>query len=141
MTAMFSVEVPRKRMLSLNGRRHWREADEVRREIAALVAYSGARRLERWDRATLWVGVEKPDRRLYDAQNLQATVKVIVDALVRMKVLPDDDNEHVVGPFLYHAGVDAGLRGRLGVERVRFVVQLEPYGVPAHLYRGRSLGG
>lgn len=130
LTREFDVSMPVKDAQNMNDRKHWGAKDTLREKIAGRVHYSNARQLDRMERATIWVGVEKSQRAAYDAQNLQATAKVIVDTLVRMGKLPEDDNDHVIGPFLYHAGVDRSLKNRAGVQSVRFRFRMDPYGLP-----------
>ena len=57
-------------------------------------------------KATIYVGITKRTKGLYDPVNLSDTAKAAVDTLVRMGVVDEDDYHHVAGPWLYHAGVD-----------------------------------
>ena len=130
MIQQFTVTVPLPVVISANHRLHHQERARRTRQIIALVRRS-ARHIEPMDAATIWGAVTKATARSYDVQNLQPTVKAIVDALVRspLSVLPDDDNTHVMGPWLYHKGIDRGLakKSALQPERVRFTITLTDY--------------
>lgn len=93
-------------VLNLNDRNHWRlKADKTRyiRELAKQTAtLSHAPHLQR---ALLVVEIAFPDRRRRDPHNYMATVKPIVDGLIKAKVLPDDDAAHLLGPDLRRAPV------------------------------------
>lgn len=74
-------------------------------------------------KASIFVGVTKRTGTLYDPQNLVDTWKGCVDELVTMGVLDEDNHRHVVGPLVYHAGVDK----RLPKGQLRALVTLTDY--------------
>ncbi|MCQ9384392.1 hypothetical protein [Brevibacterium moorei] len=116
-----------KETLNANGRLHWRAAVTRKQLIAQLTAVS-ARGLKPVGRATVVCGVVKATRQAYDAQNMQPSLKAVVDQLVRMGVLDEDSNRFVTGPLIVPAGVDRGLAARGPVpQRLRFEVSLLPY--------------
>ena len=69
---------------------------------AAVAAYGYADVGETWhQRAHIVVTVRFPDKRRRDVSNLYPYVaKPLVDGLVDARVLPDDDDLHVIGPDL-----------------------------------------
>lgn len=77
---------------------YWR--DQAR--IAALGAYGHADLGEAWHtRARIVLTFRFPDLRRRDVSNLYPYVaKPIVDGLVDARVLPDDDDLHLIGPDL-----------------------------------------
>lgn len=85
------------------------------REHAAQLAPMGC--------ATIFVGITKRTRGLYDPVNLTDTFKACVDELVRMGIVDDDNYTKVLGPWCYHAGVDS----RLKPGTMRATVTLTPY--------------
>lgn len=88
-------------VLNLNDREHWRlKANKSKhiRQLAKQIAR--ASRAPHLKRALLTVEIAFPDRKRRDPHNWMATVKPIVDGLVKAGVLPDDDAEHLLGPDL-----------------------------------------
>lgn len=73
--------------------------------------------------ADVLVGITKRTHGRYDPANLTDTFKGCVDALVSNGTLEDDDYKHVVGPLVFHEGVDRLLPR--GVIRARVI--LAPY--------------
>lgn len=69
---------------------------------AAVDAYGHADVGETWhQRARIVITVRFPDKRRRDVSNLYPYVaKPLVDGLVDARVLPDDDDLHVIGPDL-----------------------------------------
>lgn len=130
MIQQFTVTVPLPVVISANHRLYHHERARRTKQIIALTQ-TAARHLDQVEAATIWGAVTKATNRAYDVQNLQPTVKAIVDALVRtpLSVLPDDDNTHVMGPWLYHKGIDRGLakKNALQPERVKFTITLTDY--------------
>lgn len=130
MIQQFTVTVPLPVVISANHRLHHQERARRTRQIIEIVRRS-ARHVEPVEAATIWGAVTKATNRSYDVQNLQPTAKAIVDALVRrpLAVLPEDDNTHVMGPWLYHKGIDRGLakKNALQPERVKFTITLTDY--------------
>lgn len=93
------VTVPLARALTSNRRVHYRtryaleqELQDRGRELAA--------QLEPLEAAALVVRVWWPDRRRRDVHNLMPTVKPLVDGMVLAGWLPDDNDAHLLGPFL-----------------------------------------
>lgn len=88
-------------VLNLNDREHWQlKANKSKhiRQLAKQIAR--ASRAPHLKRALLTVEIAFPDRKRRDPHNWMATVKPIVDGLVKAGVLPDDDAEHLLGPDL-----------------------------------------
>lgn len=86
------------RSLSPNGRVHWARRNKARKLVAERVTLEaraqGLRPASGPVRLTLvWVF---PTKVRHDLDNLIATGKPVVDALVRGKWLEDDDSDHVV---------------------------------------------
>lgn len=63
-------------------------------------------------KASIYVGITKRTRGAYDPVNLSDSLKPAVDTLVSMGILDEDDYHHVMGPFLWHAGVDKRIPAR-----------------------------
>ena len=98
-------------VLNLNDREHWRlKANKSKhiRQLAKQIAR--ASRAPHLKRALLTVEIAFPDRKRRDPHNWMATVKPIVDGLVKAGVLPDDDAEHLLGPDLRRHTAVAGKR-------------------------------
>lgn len=95
-----------RRLVSANQKLHHHVAGRVRahwRTLArdtALAAYGHAEEGQSWHRrARITITVRFPDKRRHDTPNLYSYVfKPIVDGLVDARVLPDDDDLHVIGP-------------------------------------------
>lgn len=95
-SGIWSFELPITRPLSLNDRSHWSaKAAQVAqlREDAGWCAL--AARIERCDQVSVTLIYEPRDKRRRDKDNLVATLKPVVDALVDVGVIPDDTPEHV----------------------------------------------
>lgn len=83
-------------LLSLNGREHWAARARTFKSLkTAAWAMLVNARLPRLERVTVRVIYDPPDRRPRDPDNLGATVKPLVDALVAAKIIPDDTSAHV----------------------------------------------
>lgn len=89
-------------MLNANDRDHWRVLGPIRAEwrekgelagIAAKVADLG------WTRARIDAYIHRPINNKSDAGNFYPTVKPIVDGLIDAGLLPDDNDDHLEGPF------------------------------------------
>lgn len=102
------VGVEPRRLVSGNRRIHHMTRSEVcaywrsLARDAAVGAYGVADEGESWhQRVRIVVTVRFPDLRRRDVSNLYPYVaKPIVDGLVDARVIPDDDDLHVVGPDL-----------------------------------------
>lgn len=83
--------------VTANQRLHWAEKGE---RTAALRKKSKTlhRDVDPMRSARLVVTVRWPDHRRRDVANLAPTVKALVDGAVDAGVLPDDDDNHLVGP-------------------------------------------
>lgn len=80
---------------------HWAVRAEKTRawRLVAKIAAQNAGLPKGLERAHITCTVHKTTNRSYDAGNLSPTAKAIVDGLVSdYGLLPDDSNEHVVGP-------------------------------------------
>jgi crossover junction endodeoxyribonuclease RusA len=100
MTEPFTITLPwRSPPLSLNDREHWRpkakKVKEIRAEVRWAVRATKPRppRIEAAEVVLHW---RIHDRRRRDLDNLAATLKPAIDALVDEHVLPDDDWTHVL---------------------------------------------
>lgn len=96
----------RKPWLNSNDRDHWRVTSPIRadwRENAAVTAD-----WEGLPKGLLRVQIDglvvKPRAGRFDAMNFYPTAKACVDGLIDYGLCVDDDNEHVVGPFLENGG-------------------------------------
>ena len=88
-------------VLNLNDREHWRLKVNKSKHIRQLAEQiARASRAPHLKRALLTVEIAFPDRKRRDPHNWMATVKPIVDGLVKAGVLPDDDAKHLLGPDL-----------------------------------------
>lgn len=74
-------------------------------------------------KATIFIGITKRTKTVYDPVNLSDTFKGCVDQLVTMGILDKDDYHYVLGPFLYHAGSDK----RIPDKHLRATVTLTDY--------------
>lgn len=100
------VAVPRVEVMNANDRHaHWgarAEATAVLRERGWFAARAvGFPRLDAPHRlvVTTWY----PDKRHRDVMNLYPTVKALLDGMIDAKVLPNDDDTYLSGPWLEHA--------------------------------------
>lgn len=110
---------PSSMLLSANDRRHWATRSKLTRHwrgVALVACKSAINRgdLCRMDSAQIDVWFSFPTNQRRDVGNLYPTVKACVDGLVDAGLLPDDDDEHLEGPFLH--------RGDRGPCSMRFVI-------------------
>lgn len=87
-------------VVSANQRVHWATRYQTQQfwRGFALLLFKNKMRFER---ARVTVTFRWPDRRRRDVHNyVPLVVKPIIDGLVDAKVLPDDDDRHLVGPDL-----------------------------------------
>lgn len=89
--------------ISANDRLHWaKKARLTKTWRDAGLVYARRERLPRLDRAEIRVHVHKTTARKYDAMNLYPSMKALVDGMTTdYGLLPDDDNDHLEGPFIY----------------------------------------
>ena len=94
-------------MLNLNQRMHWAKKAELTKHWrrTALVHAMAADLPRNLDRVHITAHIVKPTARQYDVHNLMPTLKACVDGLVAdYGLLPDDTNEHLIGPDLRQGG-------------------------------------
>jgi crossover junction endodeoxyribonuclease RusA len=84
-------------LLSMNGREHFMARARTFKSLktAAWAMLKNAK-VPPLDRVTVRVIYDPPDRRPRDPDNLGATVKPLVDAIVAAGIIPDDNSRHVV---------------------------------------------
>lgn len=93
------VTVPMGVLLSSNGREHWGEKARRTKELRRI-----GRNLARGlgplvGRQRLTVLVAKPNRRgRQEISNLHPTFKALIDGMVDAGLLPDDSDQHLIGP-------------------------------------------
>lgn len=87
--------------LNANDRMHWAQKARVTRtwRQAGLIT-ARQQQLPAFERIEIRVWVHKTTARRYDAMNLYPTFKAFVDGLVDYGLIPDDDNEHLLGPII-----------------------------------------
>ena len=108
---MLRIELPLPpKELSPNARVHYQVRAKVTREAReeVMVALLEQSRRKQFDRATVTVTFVVPDRRRRDKGNLISSAKAYLDALVGMRVIPDDKwetIEEVYPPIVYQKGV------------------------------------
>lgn len=108
-----AVRVPRSEVLSLNGRQHWGTRHRLSGilQARARAAWINAGRPS-FDRCRMEVTVYYPDGRRRDLHNLVATVKPMIDGMVRSGMLPDDSDRYLDGPHMHPAGTNGDVRDR-----------------------------
>lgn len=83
--------------LSLNDRLHWRvKADKVKQARRDAGWAIRAARLPRYQTVHVLLHYRAPDQKRRDLDNMAATLKPVLDALVDAGVIPDDDYRHVL---------------------------------------------
>lgn len=115
------------------GRGHW---GKDHKKTGPLRTFGAAhhRKLGRYQKVQVDATVSYPVNRQRDVQNLQPTMKAYVDGLVDRPatvkgqkqgpargILTDDDDAHLLGPFLHPSGVPSG-RKDLYLFRVKITV-------------------
>lgn len=111
----YKLTIPRGEMLNANDRLHWAQKAKRSRMIRNLAQAHAMTRLTRnpdgvLDRAHIVVYVAWPDRRRRDVHNVMPTVKAAVDGFVDAGLIPDDSDQHLVGPDL-RVSADMSLPG------------------------------
>lgn len=89
-------------MLNANDRDHWRVMSPIRKEWRRLGrGYGNALRLRNLDlqHAQIDYYVHRPINSRSDAGNFYPTVKAIIDGLIDAHLLPDDNDDHLTGPY------------------------------------------
>lgn len=96
------VAVPAQEVISANHRAVWQAVHRqtvALRERGTVAVRSNPH--PRFDHATCWVFVRYPDTRVRrDVANFMGTVKPIIDGMVSARLLPDDDDRYLDGPWL-----------------------------------------
>lgn len=122
MRQQFTLTIPMTDVISNNrDARTWKRT-KTKNTMRALTR-SAAQTLIPCGKATIYVGITKRTGTLYDPQNLVDTFKGCIDELVTLGILDEDNHQHVLGPFLYHAGTDK----RLPPQTMRATVTLTNY--------------
>ncbi|WP_058234131.1 hypothetical protein [Devriesea agamarum] len=101
----FTLTIPLDLTITSNRAAQTWKRTKVKDAMRALTRVA-ARHLQSCSRATIWVGITKRTRRIYDPVNLSDTFKGCIDELVTMKILDEDNYNYVNGPWLWHEGVD-----------------------------------
>lgn len=89
-------------MLNANDRDHWRVTSPIRKEWRRRGrGYGNAARLRdlNLEHARIDYYVNRPINSRSDAGNFYPTVKAIVDGLIDAKLLPDDNDKYLEGPY------------------------------------------
>jgi len=91
--------------LNANQRLHWRPEND-RKQVLRTLGRAHGRKLGKHEKVRIEVAVSYPRRKSRDVNNLQPTMKYYIDGLVDggKGILPDDDDSHVIGPFMTHSG-------------------------------------
>lgn len=103
-TVTVASELP---MLNLNQRMHWAKKAQLTKHWRALASTNAmaANLPTNLGRVHIVAHVIKPTNRQYDVHNLMPTLKACVDGLVTdYGLLPDDTNQHLIGPDLRQGG-------------------------------------
>lgn len=86
-------------LLSMNDRRHHMAQAAATRQLMDTFRWLiRQQHIPHLERVHIVFYLLQPDQRRRDPANWMATAKVGADALVREKVLADDDHRHVTGP-------------------------------------------
>ena len=91
-------------MLNANDRDHWRVLHPIRanwREKGELLGIAAQVQTLGWTHAQIDAYIHRPINNRSDAGNFYPTVKPIIDGLIDAGLLPDDNDDHLAGPFLH----------------------------------------
>ena len=89
------------RLISANQRLHHFARNRLTQEWRqAAHMYAIANKLQRMDRAKITITIGFPTNHKRDVSNYQPTAKAIIDGLMDYRLLPDDNDVHLVGPDL-----------------------------------------
>ncbi len=93
----FTIELPPGlRILTLNGRQHWRARNELGQVIKdAAIIMTRKAKVPRLGRVAITAEYRPPDRRRRDADNIAAAVKYAIDGITAAGVLKGDDYRYV----------------------------------------------
>jgi len=122
MRQQFTMLIPTELTISNNRTAQVWKRKKVKDGIRALTREAAKDRYP-VGKASIYVGIEKRTKGAYDPVNLSDTFKACVDELVNMGILDEDNYRHVMGPFLWHKGVDK----RIPVKHIRATVTLTTY--------------
>jgi crossover junction endodeoxyribonuclease RusA len=86
--------------INLNQRLHWAKRAKLTKSwrLAARVRAQQAGLPKGLPRVRVTATIHKGNNRAYDAHNLVPTVKAAIDGLVDYGLIPEDTNQHLVGP-------------------------------------------
>lgn len=112
MTGTLDLTIGKQNLLTANQRLHHMQ----RAAITKVLRHTGAINARSQDlpvfrRAHIIVHIHWPDRRRRDAHNIMPTLKAIIDGVVDAGALPDDDDNHLIGPDLRRAETTSGIPG------------------------------
>lgn len=122
MRQQFTMLIPQEFTISNNRSSPIWLRKRVKDGITALT-HTHARGLTPVGKATIYVGITKRTKGAYDPVNLSDSMKPCVDAMVAMGLLDEDDYHHVLGPWLFHAGVGK----RIPAGHLRATITLTKY--------------
>lgn len=118
---ILELEVPTAELLTSNRRVHYRVRHAREQALQVLARERAALPVAVLASAAVVVRVWHPDARRRDVHNLMPSVKPMVDGLVQGGLLPDDNDEHLLGPFLVAERERSGTRGV-----TRFRIEVTP---------------
>ena len=104
------VEVDRSLLLNANQRLHYAPKARITQALRKL-GTEKAQGLPSFDRTHLTVRIHWPDKRHRDAHNIYPTLKALIDGFVDAGVIPDDNDDYLVGPDLRRADTRSGVKG------------------------------
>lgn len=115
-----SLDVFAHEILTANQRLHWAEKARRTRVIRQRARYAkrGPEHYVPMGRARCVAYVTYRDRRRRDSANVAPTLKACIDGVVDSGLLPDDDNDHLIGPDIRVTEPNPGQRGYLHIRLV-----------------------
>lgn len=96
-----TLTIPVSEWLNSNDRTHWAvryRASQKLRVDATIIALANIK--NKYQKIHVLAYTHKTHNRKYDAHNLMPTLKPIIDGIVKAGVIPDDTNDHLIGPDL-----------------------------------------
>lgn len=93
---------PMSQILTSNQRLHWAPKAQHTKDLrwASFLLATNYANHGQFDRAHIVVTVTWPDKRRRDVHNLMPTIKACIDGFVDAGLIPDDSDQHLVGPDL-----------------------------------------